>query len=185
MNKIFEDHYDEIRNGSYEWKDWEVEYIYEYIYAFINEENVKIKGYTKEDLAQELALVFFRVITNYDTSRVHPLSTCLTRSFRVRCDTLRRGGVSVKAISLDNMDDVIDEKSLDYELELVKKEIVERFMEMNKNNKPVIEYFTTDVTLADLGREYGVTRERMRQYVEKAIKRARVDGKILRLYVNK
>ena len=182
---IFKDNYEEIKNGTYEWKDWEVEYIYEYIYAFINEENVKIKGYTKEDLAQELALVFFRVITNYDTSRVHALSTCLTRSFRVRCDTLKHGGVSVKAISLDNMDDVIDEKSLDYELELVKKEIVERFMEMNKNNKPVIEYFTTDVTLADLGREYGVTRERMRQYVEKAIKRARVDGKILRLYVNK
>ena len=58
-------------------------------------------------------------------------------------------------------------------------------MEINKNNKPVVEYFSNDVTLAALGRAYGVSRERMRQYVDKALKKARVDSRILRLYVNR
>ena len=185
INKIFNDHYEAIRNGTYEWQDWQVECIYEYINEFINEENIKIKGYKKEDLAQELALVFFNVIARYDINRAHTLSTCLMRSFRQRCDTLKYGGVSVKAICLDNLDDIADESYLDYETDLVKKEIADKFMEINKHNKPVIEYFSTDISLAALGREYGVSRERMRQYIDKALKKARVDSRILRLYVNR
>ena len=61
INKIFVEHYEEIKNGSYEWKDDEVKCVYDFVNDFIYKNRIEIRGYTKEDIAQELVYVFFNI----------------------------------------------------------------------------------------------------------------------------
>jgi RNA polymerase sigma factor (sigma-70 family) len=182
INAIFREYHKEIKNGTYEWKDEEVECIYQYVNKFIDNNDMKVDGYTRDDLTQELVLEFFEAAKRYNVNNVHSLSIYLKRAFTQRCHRLQKNQELVELVSFNTLDNIVVESDFDREINIRKKEIADRFVEINKTNKYALDYFFSDKdTLEAVGKSYGVTRERVRQCVDLALNRARKDIEITKI----
>jgi len=185
INDVFRSHYESIRNGSYKWTNEDIECIYELVNKFIDKYDVRIKNCSREDLVQELAMVFFREVRKYNIDNVHPLSVHLKRAFNRRCYCLENDSVSVDAISVEEIDEVDAIYEIEYETEIVKEQIINRFKEINKHNVIALEYFfgSKPMRKSQLAKTYCLSRERIAQLIVKSLRTARKDDKIRKLYM--
>ena len=191
LDNLIRSNYDEIKAGTYRWKDEEVEAVYKLAGSALKKIVLNELVDEYEDVLQDLVCVFFtKVIPNYDINKKRTISTYSYVAFKnYYLNILRKPIIETVSLQEKISEDtelgelIAAEEAFNERIQAAKKEIVERFKELNENNESVLEYFFSEkkVTTRELSKKYKVTGSCIALRVKKAIEEAKKDPIIKKL----
>ena len=183
LDVLVKKNYDAMKNGNYNWKDNEVRAVYALIYHFLK--TIQCPLNEMEDMAQEMGLCFFaNVVPAFDPNKGIKISSFAFRAFKNKYIIMKRKK-ELPCISLESMvtedfklEDVICDKSyLDADISDIKRQIIDRFIELNENNDIVLDYCLADENTGQkiIAEKYGYTRSHISKTIINAIEKAKKD----------